>query len=476
MAVEGTIAENGSWTNASVLLLAGAKDPLRVATELAGTIISEAAAAGLEGPPFDPFALAELLGLSLRARADIADARITADTVGVRSTPRAPLDRFVSAARPLAIEYNPTRPRGRLRYNVAHEIAHALFPDVADVVRHRMGTGAVPGYGDGDTWQLELLCNVVAAELLMPGQAVAGLVDIDPDIDFIMEHRRRFDVSTEALLRRLATATSRSLALIAASRRHDRVDSLLTVEYVVESKSFAPSVHRRAIVPSTGALGECVAVGQTARGIETIDGTRLRVQAVGVSPYPGNSLPRVLALVEPDAPVSDNPSGLGYRSGDISDVPVGDGPLVIAHVVNDSARVWGRRGVAAALASHFPTAARAFQSWAVAAPSNLALGNVHTVEVEVARRPVTIASMVAQRGYGPGVSTRLDYQALQAALARVAKVAQTRGAEVHLPRIGAGQAGGRWDVIAQTIEHTLAEAGLAVVIYTLPQRPREGQR
>ena len=472
MAVEGAVAESASWTNASVRLLAGTGDPLAVATDLATAIVAEAGAFGLEGPPFDPFALAELLGLSLRARVDVADARISADTVGVRSVPHAPLGHFVQATQPLAIEYNPTRPRGRVRYSVAHEIAHALFPDVADVVRHRTGAGAVPGYGGGDSWQLELLCNVVAAELLMPDQAVAGLVDIDPDIDFIMEHRRRFDVSTEALLRRLVAKTGRSLALVAASRLRDAADSPLAVEYVVGSGSFTPSVHRRAVVPSAGVLGQCVAVGQTARGQEVIDSVPLRAQAVGVPPYPGNSLPRVLVLVEPDVPLEGEPGGLRYRSADVTDIPPGDRPLVIAHVVTDSARVWSRRGVAAALATRFPAAARAFQAWAVTTPDNLALGNVHSVDVEVNRRPVTIASMVVQRGYGQGFSTRLDYQALDTALASVAEVAVAKGAQVHLPRIGAGQAGGRWDLIAQAIERTLVQAGLEVAVYTLPQRPR----
>ena len=476
MAVEGAVAESASWTNASVRLLAGTGDPLAVATNLAKAIVTEAGASGLEGPPFDPFALAELLGLSLRARVDVADARISADTVGVRSAPHAPLGHFVGATRPLAIEYNPTRPRGRLRYSVAHEIAHGLFPDVADTVRHRTGAGAVPGYGGGDSWQLELLCNVIAAELLMPDQAVAGLVDIDPDIDFIMEQRRRFDVSTEALLRRLVAKTARSIALIAASRLRDAVDSPLTVEYVVGSANFAPSVRRRAVVPTASVLGECVAVGQTTRGLETIESVPLRVQAVGVPPYPGNSLPRVLALVEPDTPLHDETGALHYRSGDVTDIALGDTPLVIAHVVTDSARVWSRRGVAAALATRFPGAARAFQAWAVATPASLDLGNVHIADAEVHRRPVTIVSMVAQRGYGPGFSTRLDYQALDSALKSVTEIALAKGAEVYLPRIGAGQAGGRWDLIAQAIERTLVHAGLEVAVYTLPQRPRGDSR
>lgn len=472
MAAEGAITESTSWTNTSVLLLAGDDDPLAAVTALAKKITNEAEECGLQGPPFDPFALAELLGLSLRARADIADAHISADTVGVRSTPDAPLGHFVQTKRSLAIEYNPTRPRGRLRYSVAHEIAHALFPDVADVVRHRTGSGAVPGYGGDDSWQLELLCNVVAAELLMPDHAVAGLIDIDPDIDFIMEYRRRFDVSTEALLRRLVGLTGRGLALVAASRSQDDASASLIVEYVVGSAQFSPRVHRGATVSSAGAFGKCVAVGQTARGVETLETVPLRVQAVGVPPYPGFSLPRVLALVEPVVPIGKRSGGLRYRSGDVTNFSADDRPVVIAHVVNDSGHAWSRRGVAAALATRFPAAARAFQAWTVAAPMNLELGRVHAVDVTTGQSLVTIASMVVQRGYGAGFSTRLDYQALDTALAAVAKLALTKGADVHLPRIGAGQAGGRWDLIAQAIERNLVGAGLEVVVYTLPQRPR----
>src|SRR5262249_44551408 len=114
--------------------------------------MAAAADSGLEGPPFDPFALAEMLGLALRAPPAVADARVNAETVGVRRTPDAPLSGFVPAGVPLVVEYNPTRPHGRMRYNVAHEVAHALFPDVAEAARQRTGGGAVPMYAGDDAW------------------------------------------------------------------------------------------------------------------------------------------------------------------------------------------------------------------------------------------------------------------------------------------------------------------------------------
>ena len=141
------------------------------------------------------------------------------------------------SATPLLIAYNPSRPKGRLRFSIAHEIAHALFPDVAETVRHRTPAGAVAGISDTggtDEWELELLCNIVAGELLLPDEAVEGLLDIDTDIDFIMETRRRWDVSTEALLRRLVMSSRRPLTLVAASRITVSDPARLRVDYTVD--------------------------------------------------------------------------------------------------------------------------------------------------------------------------------------------------------------------------------------------------
>jgi O-acetyl-ADP-ribose deacetylase (regulator of RNase III) len=456
------------WTNPSVRALAGDADPVSTVTDRARRVLFAALDAGLTGPPFDPFALAKLLGLGLRAHADVADARI-GPASGDEPPPSAgPLAQLLPAGTPLVVEYNPTRPRGRLRYSVAHEIAHALFPDVHRIVRHRTGTGAVPGYVGDDSWQLELLCNVAAAEFLMPIDAVAGLIDIDPDIDFLMATRARFDVSTEALLRRLAYDTRRSLAVVAASRVTDAATAPLRVEYVVPSKTWAPAVTRGTLLGPDSPFGHPTAVGQTARGEQQLGGEVVRAQTVGIPAYPGQAFPRVLGLVEPAQAPRTAPEGIRYVSGDVTQ-PDADGPVMIAHVVSDSAHAWHRRGVARALATRFPTAASAFHSWSIAAPDNLTLGNVHLVDVG-RERTVLIASMVAQRGYGPAAESRLVYQALAEALQTVADKARNAGASVHLPRLGAGEAGGRWDLIEQEIERSLVHAGVPVTVYTPPSR------
>lgn len=457
------------WTNPSVRALAGDADPVSAITARARSLLLDAIDAGLSGPPVDPFKLADLLGLHVVAQADVTDARIAAAGTGLGAT-GGPLASHLGTSAPLALQYNPVRPRGRLRYSLAHEIAHALFPDVAETVRHRTGTGAVPqGHGDDD-WQLELLCNIAAAELLIPEQAVEGLFDVDPDIDFLMTVRARFDVSTEALLRRLVQGTARPLALVALSRSIDTASASMRVDYLEPSRTWALGLVRGARLASDSVLAEPTAVGQTARGELDVGGASVRAQVVGIPAYPGAALPRVLALVEPlDAPRT-TPFGIEQRRGDVAR-PVADGPVVIAHVVSDSARTWSRVGVARALAVRFPDAAGAFRAWSIADPEHLQLGAVHTVTADE-DGPVRIASMVAQRGYGRSIEPRLVYSALAVALDQVADQAHRHQAGVHLPRIGAGQAGGRWDLIESLIDQRLVRRGIPVTLYTPARRGR----
>jgi O-acetyl-ADP-ribose deacetylase (regulator of RNase III) len=182
----------------------------------------------------------------------------------------------------------------------------------------------------------------------------------------------------------------------------------------------------------------------------------------------------VLALVETDTGEGDD-NGIEYRTGDVTDA-YHDGPVLIAHVVNDAARAWGRRGVAAALAAKFPESARAFHAWAVAAPDNLAAGNVHIASDSKSGVRVDIVSLVAQRGYGPRTATRLDYAALRTGLESLADHALRHDLTVHLPRIGTGQAGGRWDMVSDIVADVLVSKGLHVVVHTMPARPGGAKR
>jgi Zn-dependent peptidase ImmA (M78 family) len=470
----GDIHSERAWRNASVLRLSPEADPLNTVSNLVNDLLLRAADEGAVGAPTDPFQLASLMGIGLRPHFDVADARLVAEP-GEPSVADAPLARFVRSGARLFIEYNPTRPRGRLRYSVAHELAHAFFPDAGDEIRHRTYTGAVEELAADDSWELELVCNVAAAEILMPTAAIEGLLNSDTDIDYLMAKRAQFHVSTEALLRRLVHATSRPMALAAFNRIRESATAPLRCDYVLTSRAWSGELGRGTVIEPAAFPVAPSAVGQTTRGTATIDGETWKVQAVGTPPYPGRLLPRVLALVEPaDAPTS-TPPGLTYKAGDISaatDAAVEGRPVVVAHVVNDSARAWGRYGVAGALARVVPDAAKAFKAWTIANPDNLTLGNIHPVSVRAVNgAEVTVVSLVAQAGYGPSTQPRVSYVKLAEALHALADVAAPVGATVHMPRIGAGQGGGRWDLIEAAVERTLLARGVPVVVYTLPAGP-----
>jgi Zn-dependent peptidase ImmA (M78 family) len=175
------------WTNESVLAFAGGRDPLDEVEDAARDLVFEAVENGWEGPPFDPFDLARIRGIEVVPKDELRDAR----TVPI-------------GGGDVAIEYNPTRPRHRLRFSLAHEIAHTLFPDVAKLLRYRDN----PDAGAPDGWQLELLCNVAAAELLMPTETLPMLREGPLEIEELMRLRAKFGVSAEVLLRRATKQNS----------------------------------------------------------------------------------------------------------------------------------------------------------------------------------------------------------------------------------------------------------------------------
>ena len=59
----------------------------------------------------------------------------------------------------------------------------------------------------------------------------------------------------------------------------------------------------------------------------------------------------------------------------------------------------------------------------------------------------------------------IRYQAIRDGLAKVAEFAVEHGASVHMPRIGCGLAGGKWDEIEPLIAEELSASGVIVTVY-----------
>jgi len=392
---------------------------------------------GWTGPPFDPLLLADMLKVPVVPLEEVEDARL----VHHKGRPR--------------IEFNPNRSRERVRFSIAHELAHLTFPDAAERVRYR----AHSDHARADDWQVELLCNLAAAELLMPTGSFPELADGDLDINHLMRVRSEFMVSAESALLRVVRLTTKPAAVFAAARQDDSPNFRL--DYVIGSRAWTPVLTRYAMSDAEP-LRECTAVGFTAKGEVGAGATTVWLECVGVPPYPGSRYPRIVGLLRPSSEVPQA-SRIDYVHGDAAD-PRGGGSKLIAHVVNDTTPNWGGNGFAPHLRERFPQVQEAFQAWA-AEKDTLHLGNSHLVEAEP---DLHVCSMVAQHRYGKGASAiPLRYGALETCLETVSDAAATLGASVHMPMIGAGQAKGDWTVIEEMVSRQLL-GDSSVTVYLLP--------
>jgi O-acetyl-ADP-ribose deacetylase (regulator of RNase III) len=367
------------------------------------------------------------------------------------------------------IEFNPHRRPARVRFSVANELGHLLFPDHQDLVRYRNASHSE--HRRADDWQLEILCNVAAAELLMPVGAFPREETENLSLPHLLDLRATFGVSAEALLRRVVKLTDLPVALFASARLPE---GGYRIDYVVDSRAWEPEVRGGQRVGPETILAHCTAVGFSTDGVERWPNEHedLRVQAVGVPPFPGDRYPRIVGLLQPSHASVLRVPGLRLVRGDATQPHV-DGPAVIAHVVNDAAPRWGGRGFAPALGKVFPDVFDEYARWAQER-GNRRLGAIHVAE---ARENLWVASLVAQSGYGdaPTARPRLRLNALRRCLEQLAAAAAERSASVHMPPIGTGQGGMRWPPIRDLLLEELADRGVPVTVYFLPndQMPEE---
>ncbi len=388
--------------------------------------------------------LAELLGISVKATSDIPDARLV--PMGSRRS---------------SIEFNPNRAPGRMRFSIAHEIAHTFFPDHPASVRNRSHLSE----STSDEWQIELLCNVAAAEILMPIGTAFELENADIDIENLMKLRKEFDVSIEALLLRVVKLTSQQCAVFAANRRNHGTTARMRLDYTVPSRGWNLDIARGLEIEGSSALAECTAVGFTAKRIERWlpQFPEFQVECVGSPPYPGHKYPRVLGFLRPQSGNMGGQLELLSVFGDATE-PRGSGRRIIAHIVNDKTSNWGG-AFARQVRVRWPSSQEDFRNWVIADDTRLALGNIHVGAVS---NELSVVSMVAQHGYGASTKPRLRYEALEDCLGQLAAISESQNATVHMPKIGTGQARGHWGIISELLHEKLIKRGIDVTVYNVP--------
>lgn len=152
--------------------------------------------------------------------------------------------------------------------------------------------------------------------------------------------------------------------------------------------------------------------------------------------------------------------------GDVTHPLESKGMKFIAHCCNNIGG-WGM-GVVLAISRRWGMPELMYRKWAQEKPFDMrkSLGKVQIVPVE---RDVMVINIIGQEGVGfkNGVAP-IRYEAIREGFEKAQKFMEghsNKNPTLHLPRIGAGLAGGDWDKIEKIIEETVK---FPVFVYTLP--------
>ena len=155
-----------------------------------------------------------------------------------------------------------------------------------------------------------------------------------------------------------------------------------------------------------------------------------------------------------------------YKTGDAALPEAGERPVLVAHVVNNVG-AFGK-GFAKRIAEVYPLAKTLYHTWHKSRDvSGFGLGANFYIPIPNTDPPIAVVHLCAQRGL-PSRTNRspLNRDALAQCLIRLDALAREKGAEVVMPKIGAGYGGAPWHETAELIERTLS---CPVTVYTLPR-------
>jgi O-acetyl-ADP-ribose deacetylase (regulator of RNase III) len=151
-----------------------------------------------------------------------------------------------------------------------------------------------------------------------------------------------------------------------------------------------------------------------------------------------------------------------YIKGDATQ-PQGEGKKIICHICNDIG-AWGA-GFVLAISRRWSAPEEEYRKL-----KTRHLGDVQIVHVT---DDISVANMIAQRGIGDtrvtgildkDIKPPIVYGAVRIALNKVNDIAHYSNATLHMPRIGCGLAGGRWEEIEKIINGV---ASVDVYVYDL---------
>lgn len=168
---------------------------------------------------------------------------------------------------------------------------------------------------------------------------------------------------------------------------------------------------------------------------------------------------------------------LQYLKGDATK-PATPGPKIIPHCCNDVGRFGA--GFALAVAKKWPQVKELYLAWYRSDPAilsndsngvtevsgRMSLGESQIVRVEP---DLWVVNIIGQHGTGTGSGGRppVRYEALKKGFQATFRWADIHKAAVHMPRVGAGLAGGHWGNIETLIKTEIVNKGIEVTVYDL---------
>ena len=152
-------------------------------------------------------------------------------------------------------------------------------------------------------------------------------------------------------------------------------------------------------------------------------------------------------------------TGIVHLKGDATS-PSSKGTKIIAHICNDIGG-WGK-GFVLAISKRWKEPENQYRK-RHRDKNNFRLGEMCLVQVEPY---IYVANMIAQKGIKTGSKgVPIRYDAVKKCLAALSQKAIELYACVHMPRIGCGLAGGKWEHIEPLNSDALTKNGINVYVY-----------
>jgi hypothetical protein len=431
-----------NWENKSVIRLMreyNIDDPVIYIKDKVRELVLIAFDKGWTGPPFNPLKLAQLLDIEVMPNEKVLDARIL-PMKGNKAT----------------IEYNPYQKHSRINFSISHEIGHTFFPDFKEKIRNREEDL------NPENKELEFLCNIAAAEILLPYSEFSNEANrIKLDLKSLIEISNKYQASLESVFLRFCDVVDKPCAVIIGSFSEDLKD--INIDYFKPSKTFKKVSNTKIKIPKTSKAFQCINSGWSDESIEnwTMLGSDLKFYFIGLSPYRRTKNQRVGIFI---VPLIYDERPLKYIKEILGDatLPRALGNKIIVQLLNSS----GATGIGfgKSMAVKWPESKKTINKWKTS--KDFFLGNSKLTRLD---EDVYVFQMIAQKGlYSKNDEPLIRYSILRKCLKDLAVQAKTVNASVHMPRIGAGQAKGDWELISGIIHDELIQKEIDVTVYTLP--------